>query len=348
MNYQTKKFSLYFSILRTTLLALLAVAFSGILYAQDDPDEVTGAQDSAAEARAEAQADARADALVNEDAPVEEVYVTGSRIPRTNETSPIPLQVFDAADLEVSGTDDLAEAVIQLPGVSPSISPQSSNNLIQTSGLSTISLRRLGDDRTLVLINGKRAVSNSGNADRVSISTLPVGFVKRTEVTTGGASAIYGSDAIAGVANFILRDEFEGLRVDARTSTPDASGGDESRLNILFGTNYGDGGNVLFGLTYRDEDIIRADSTRPESVLALQFDDPSFGSNDLFAEEWLEPGCQATPVGNDRHCLLPDFSTLPGGTFEGDAWFSHRDQRWYNDKSLHPEGRPFAGSSTST
>ena len=150
------------------------------------------------------------------------IVVTGSRIERTIEESAVPIQVLGAQDLDESGTTDLAEAVLQLPGVSESISPQSSNNLIQTSGLSTISLRRLGDDRTLVLINGKRAASNSGNSDRVSLSTLPAGFVKRTEVLTGGMSAVYGSDAIAGVANFILEDNFSGLQIDGRFSTPDA------------------------------------------------------------------------------------------------------------------------------
>lgn len=270
------------------------------------------------------------------------VIVTGSRIRRTNAQSPIPLQVFGAADLDEIGTTDLAEALLQLPGVSESISPQSSNNLIQTSGLSTISLRRLGDDRTLVLIDGKRAVSNSGNSDRVSLSTLPTGFVKRTEITTGGASAIYGSDAIAGVANFILEDDFEGIELDGRWSTPEASGGEEYRINGLIGHRFADDrAYVLVGASYRNENEVAADSSRPLTILPLEFDDPipSTGS-DGWTNEINFPGCAG--IDTEQHCFVPSrSSSTPGGSFEGDAWFVNG--QWFNDQSLRPSDRP-AGS----
>ncbi len=268
---------------------------------------------------------------------LDEIVVTGSRIQRSNAESAIPLQVFDVQDLEEAGTTDLAEAILQIPGVSEGISPTNSNTFIQTSGLSTVSLRRLGDDRTLVLINGKRAVSNSGNNDRVSLETLPVGFVERTEITTGGASAIYGSDAIAGVANFVLEDDFEGLEIDARYTTLDASGGDEPRLNVLAGQRFAnDRAYLLFGASYRDEDMVRADDSRPSSVAALEFDDPATGANDAFADEINTPGCD--PANEDRHCLLPSFSgSTPGGVFEGDAWFVNG--QWFNDQSLQPPDR---------
>lgn len=278
----------------------------------------------------------------NSAAPAQDVItVTGSRIQRaSNAESAVPLQVMTADDLLESGTTDLAEALVELPGVSPGVSPKSSNNLIQTSGLSTISLRGLGDNRTLVLINGMRAVSNSGNSDRVSLGTLPVGFVERTEITTGGASAIYGSDAIAGVANFMLEDDFEGLRVDARYTTPEASGGDEYRANLLWGSQFQDDrGYVLFGVDYRDLEMIRADDTRPESIAAIGFDDPSVASNDSFADQVNAPGCSPDPALENRHCFLGSRSSnTPGGVFEGgDAWFV--DGQWFNDKSLQPSDR---------
>ncbi len=269
------------------------------------------------------------------------VVVTGSRIRRENASSAVPLQVFDSEDLEEIGTVDLAEALLQLPGVSESISPQSSNNLIQTSGLSTISLRRLGDDRTLVLINGKRAVSNSGNSDRVSLSTLPAGFVERTEITTGGASAIYGSDAIAGVANFLLEDDFEGVEFDGRFATPEASGGDEFRLNFTAGHKYADDqGYLLFGISYRDEQMVRADATRPLSILAVEFDDPiSSTGSDGWTGEINLPGCGG--VDTERHCFVGSGSTsTPGGVFEGDAW--NVGGQWFNDQGgiYDPGDRP--------
>ncbi len=269
------------------------------------------------------------------------IVVTGSRIQRTIEESAVPIQILGAEDIEESGTTDLAEAVLQLPGVSESISPQNSNNLIQTSGLSTISLRRLGDDRTLVLINGKRAVSNSGNSDRVSLSTLPAGFVERAEVLTGGMSAVYGSDAIAGVANFILEDDFTGIEIDGRFSTPDASGGEEFRINALGGTEFAGGrGYALLGIEYRNENAVFADETRPLTIAALEFDDPipSTGS-DGWTDEINFPGCFG--IDTDRHCLLPSFSSsTPGGVFEGDAWFVNG--QWFNDESLRPTTGPGA------
>ena len=269
---------------------------------------------------------------------MEEIVVTGSRIRRSNLTSSIPLQVFGLEDLEEIGTTDLAEALSDLPGVEPAISPSNSNTNIQNSGLSTINLRRLGDDRTLILINGKRAVSNSGNSDRVSLSTIPVGFVQSTEVLTGGASAIYGSDAIAGVANFILEDDFEGYEVDVRVSAPEANGGDEPRVNFRAGREYSEGrGYALFAASWRDEDEIVADSSRPLTILALEFDDPSTSDSNSFANEINTPGCD--PQNEERHCFLPSLSdTTPGGVFEnGDAWFV--DGQWFNDRSLQPDDR---------
>ncbi|WP_164116697.1 TonB-dependent receptor [Sphingorhabdus sp. Alg239-R122] len=262
------------------------------------------------------------------------IVVTGSRIEKRAEESSVPLQVFTSDDIEESGKTDLAEIVTQLPGVGDGISVQNSNNSIQNNGLSTVSLRRLGDNRTLVLINGKRAVSNSGNGDRVSLGTIPAGFVKRAEITTGGASAIYGSDAIAGVANFILEDDFEGVDLDVRFSAPEASGGEELRLEGLYGTRFADDrGYVLLGASYRDEKEIRIDSSRPLAILPVEFDDPADSSRDSFANEVNAPGCD--PNNTNRHCILPSFdSDLPGGVFEGDAWF--RDGRWFNDKSLRP------------
>ncbi|WFL76300.1 TonB-dependent receptor [Altererythrobacter arenosus] len=275
------------------------------------------------------------------ESPQNQIVVTGSRIERTIEESAVPIQVLGAQDIEESGSTDLAEAVLELPGISESISPQSSNNLIQTSGLSTISLRRLGDDRTLVLINGKRAVSNSGNSDRVSLSTLPAGFVERTEVLTGGMSAVYGSDAIAGVANFILEDDFTGIELDARYSTPEASGGEEYRINALAGTEFADGrGYVLFGVEYRNENEVFADSTRPLTLANLEFDDPiSSTGSDGWTNEINYPGCFG--IDTERHCILPSgSSSTPGGVFEGDAWFV--DGQWFNDLSLRPTTGPGA------
>ncbi len=260
----------------------------------------------------------------------DEIVVTGSRIRRSNIYTAIPVQGLDIADIESSGTADLAELITQIPGVEFSLSPESTNLSTQNRGLSTINLRGLGGDRTLVLINSRRAVSNSGNGERVSLDTIPSGFVQRVEVTTGGASAIYGADAIAGVANVILRDGFEGVRAGYRFSSADASGERENTVDLTIGKNFaGDRGNVLLGVTYDNETAVFADATRPDSITPFRFNpDP-----DCVPERFTE-------------CDRDLSSFLPGGRFEGDdAW--NIGGVWFNDQSLVPDdGRISAGFET--
>lgn len=243
------------------------------------------------------------------------IVVTGSRIHRSNATTAIPTQIFTTDDINEAGTVDVGELLTEIPGVDPSLSPENTELSIQNSGLSTINLRGLGSSRTLVLIDGRRAVSNSGNGERVSLQTIPAGFVDSIEVTTGGASAIYGSDAIAGVANIILKRDMEGVEVNARYGWADASGEEETTVELTMGRNFDEGrGNVMFALSYDHETPVYADATRPDS---LRFDDWSgYGE---FNDTYLS-------------------SYLPGGRFEGDdAW--NIDGVWYNDKSLLPDGR---------
>ena len=270
----------------------------------------------------------------------DEVVVTGSRIRRaTNAQAAIPLQVLTAADIDASGSVDIAEVLTEIPGVDFSISPDTSQTSVQNNGLSTINLRRMGGNRTLTLIDGLRAVSNSGNGERVSLNTIPAGFVKRVEVTTGGASAIYGSDAIAGVANIILKDDFEGLEVDYRYSQADASGEVENTINVTYGTKFlNDRGYALFGLTYDDETAVFSDETRPKSFATVEWSAPTITSEGAFDDERGFGNCDTS----GRFCINPGgrSSFLPGGRFEGgDAW--NIDGVWYNDQGLtFPDGRP--------
>jgi len=244
---------------------------------------------------------------------LEEVVITGSRIRRSNLNAAIPVQSFDLQDINASGTVDIAEMLIQIPGVGYDLSPESTGLSTQNPGLSTISLRGLGADRTLTLINGRRAISNSGNGERVSLNTIPSGFVRRLEVTTGGASAIYGADAIAGVVNILLRDDFDGIKAGYRYSMADASGEVENTIDLTLGTNFSDGrGNIMLGFTYDNETAIFADSSRPDSIRAESF----IGGEEVFGTH------------------LSSF--IPGGRFEGDdAW--NAGGVWFNDRSLAPD-----------
>ncbi|WP_430635633.1 TonB-dependent receptor plug domain-containing protein [Sphingomonas hankookensis] len=146
--------------------------------------------------------------------PSDEVLVTGSRIARQVVTdSPVPIVAINREDIQSSGATELSEILADYPGVTPGTNLANSNSQINAAGISSVDLRSLGTDRTLTLIDGRRTVSNRITANTVSLSSIPTLFVERVEIITGGASAVYGSDAIAGVVNIITRSKFDGVRV---------------------------------------------------------------------------------------------------------------------------------------
>ncbi len=144
---------------------------------------------------------------------LDEVVVTGSRIVREGYEAPTPLTVVDTASIEASATQNIAEFVNTMPVFSGSASPSTGQNGISpgTAGASTLNLRNLGNTRTLVLLDGQRSVG-SLLTGAVDINALPQQLISRVEVVTGGASAVYGSDAVSGVVNFILDKEYTGFK----------------------------------------------------------------------------------------------------------------------------------------
>lgn len=147
--------------------------------------------------------------------PVEEVVVTGSRIPQPNLESVSPIATVDQADVKVSGTNRIEDLLDSLPQVSPSENGNMGN---LATGTATVSLRNLGPNRTLVLMDGRRLApgdpSNQAGGPFTDLNSIPSALVQRVEVLTGGASAVYGSDAVAGVVNFIMLHDFQGIRLD--------------------------------------------------------------------------------------------------------------------------------------
>src|SRR5262249_42987333 len=141
----------------------------------------------------------------------EEIVVTGSRIPQPNLSSSAPITQLTAEDIQNQGVTRLEDMTNQLPQVFATQGSAVSNG---SSGTAEISLRGLGAGRTLVLLNGRRMPYGSDGDTAADLNTIPGVMVQRVEVLTGGASSIYGSDAVAGVVNFIMKDNFEGLRVD--------------------------------------------------------------------------------------------------------------------------------------
>lgn len=144
---------------------------------------------------------------------LEEVVVTGSRIPQANLVTTSPVTQVTSEDIKVAGVTRVEDLVAQLPQAFTSQNSTVSNG---ASGTATVSLRNLGSDRTLVLIDGRRMGYGSPADTAADLNQIPGQLVERVEVLTGGASAVYGSDAIAGVVNFIMKKDLEGIQINAQ------------------------------------------------------------------------------------------------------------------------------------
>jgi iron complex outermembrane recepter protein len=189
---------------------------------------------------------------------MDEVIVTGSRLVRSDLSAPSPTTVINQDAVQLSG-DATVEAVLnELPQLSAG--NNSSVNSAGGSGVLTANLRGLGATRTLTLVNGRRFIPANG-AGSVDLSTIPNALVKRVDIITGGASAVYGSDAITGAVNFILRDDFEGLEVGAQFGQTSASDGNTASYDLLFGTNLAeDRGNITLFASHSTRDPVFMES----------------------------------------------------------------------------------------
>src|SRR6478672_1066739 len=149
----------------------------------------------------------------NADADQGAIVVTGSRIPQPNLTSVSPVTVVNSQEIRLSGATRAEDIVNALPQAFASQSGNLSNG---STGTATINLRNLGDQRTLVLVNGRRLVPGDPSSSAADINAIPATLIERVDVLTGGASSVYGADAVAGVVNFIMNTNFAGIRLDGQ------------------------------------------------------------------------------------------------------------------------------------
>ncbi|WP_445428698.1 TonB-dependent receptor domain-containing protein [Alishewanella sp. HL-SH05] len=182
---------------------------------------------------------------------VERISVTGSRIRSANAMSTSPINTIDAVEIEKQQQPEIERVLRVLPGAVPGDNSNVNNG---TGGAATISLRGLGSNRNLILVDGKRVVPFN-TAGSVDTSTIPTALIDRVEVVTGGASAVYGSDAISGAINFIMKKNFEGVQLDAghsRTAEADAF---TDNIALTIGGNFDDDkGNAVVSFSYYDRD----------------------------------------------------------------------------------------------
>lgn len=188
----------------------------------------------------------------------ETVLVTGSRIAgATALDSPVPITQLTAAELVDDGNLSLGDAMNQLPSLRSTFSQANSTRSIGTAGLNLLDLRGLGIDRTLVLVNGRRHVSAVPGQYVVDINTIPNALLESVEVITGGTSAVYGSDAIAGVVNFKLKRDFEGVEARLQGGVSDRGDRGSYTATIVAGKNFAEGrGNIAISGEYAKSETV--------------------------------------------------------------------------------------------
>jgi iron complex outermembrane receptor protein len=230
------------------VLTGIAAAFALILF-----HDVTLAQDD----------DDSADEFEFEEVGVEEIIVTGSRLRRRDFSAPSPITSIDSAQIRNSGQPNLEAALNQMPQVTPGINRSTNNG---SNGTAQVNLRGFGAGRTLVMLNGRR-VAASGIGSAVDLNSLPQALIDRVEIITGGATTVYGSDAVSGVVNFITRTDFDGFGIDASAYMTEQGDSNTYDINLTYGHNFANGrGNVTLFAGYQDREELLADQRELTSV----------------------------------------------------------------------------------
>ncbi|NMM41786.1 TonB-dependent receptor plug domain-containing protein [Pseudoalteromonas arctica] len=205
---------------------------------------------------------------------IEKIQVTGSRIKRTDMETSSPVTLIGADEIQAMGATSIDSVLQKMTAASGAMTNPAVNN--GSGGNARVDLRGLGAQRTLVLVNGRRMInSGTGAASTVDLNTIPVSMIKQVEVLKDGASAVYGTDAVAGVVNIILKDDFEGLDMNLNGAITGEGDADETSFDITMGSSF-DRGNVVIGIQYTDRgEASQADRDFSSCPLAEDFENGS-------------------------------------------------------------------------
>ena len=228
------------------------------------------------------------------------IVVTGSRIKRPNLESPLPVTSLQGEQFFQRGQTNIGDALNDLPQLRSTFAQQNPGLGIGIAGLNLLDLRGLGTVRTLTLVNGRRHVAADilNNAVSVDINSIPADLIDRVDIVTGANSSVYGSDAIAGVVNFVLKRDFDGVQVRGQAATTEHNYGTNYYASILAGKNFlGDRANVTVHAEYAHQDRIFAS------------DIPWLRQNDNFGVVDVDP----STFDHDNNPATPNVP-LPHGT----------------------------------
>ena len=277
---------------------------------------------------------------------IEQIVVTGSRIARPEAETTSPMAVIGSEQIALQGTQNIENILNVMPQVVATTTSASNN---PGGGVATVNLRGLGSQRTLVLVDGRRYVSYDVS-QVVDLNTIPASLIERIDVVTGGRSAVYGSDAIAGVVNFVMKDNFEGVEFNTAGRVTGRGDGQAYGGDMTIGGNFADGkGNaVLFASYYTRDGIFageRGFSTFAESddgdggtfqggsssVPGTRFVNPAGGANSIFNQDGTVRAFRASGSPNDLYNFAPvNYIQVPQdryliygkATYEVNEWFN--------------------------
>ncbi|WP_294250919.1 TonB-dependent receptor [uncultured Sphingomonas sp.] len=223
--------------------------------------------------------DTAASGAQQEEPAAQDIIVTGSRIARPNLEGATPVTVVTAEQLQQTARISIGDVINDLPQVRSTYSQQNSSRFLGTGGLNLVDLYGLGTQRTLVLVNGRRHVGADilNNAVSPDLNTFPTDLIEDVQILTGGSSAVYGSDAIAGVVNFKLKQDFEGLQMRGQGSITDKQDAGSYSASLLAGKNFAGGrGNIAVDLEYAHQnDLFASDRSyyaRNDTLLTVDND----------------------------------------------------------------------------
>ncbi len=246
---------------------------------------------------------------------VSEIVVTGSRVVRSGFDAPTPTTVLSAEELQTRGTAQVGEFLTEIPAFRSTQTPASNPQSARGAGQYFADLRGLGSIRTLVLVNGRRFVPSSPDG-QVDLNLIPSVLVSRVDVVTGGASAQWGSDAVAGVVNIILNTDLDGFRADLSYGESTYGDTEEYRASLAYGRDLFDGrGHVVAGFEYVDNSGVLSHFERPfgrdqQELVSYAGARPAGAPSRFYASG-------VTPLNMTRGGLILGPATNPGGALRG-------------------------------
>ncbi|RAK65513.1 TonB-dependent receptor plug domain-containing protein [Phenylobacterium kunshanense] len=200
---------------------------------------------------------AQAQAAAGEGAELGEIVITGSRIRRDTFSSPSPIQVVTAEAIRESGNTSIGDILLDTPSINPNQNQQTTSGTLFLAGQARADIRGLGATRTLVLMDGRRLPFSDASSPAVDLNTIPSLMIEQVDIVPGGVSAVYGSEAISGVVNFIMKKQQDGLEIDLQGGISQEGDGEELRVGFNWGGKFLDDRlNVLVGGEYASLDKI--------------------------------------------------------------------------------------------